>query len=309
MRWPVKLKIQRSWLVFAVAGMLGIGAALLAMRYLDQRVAEIEAHGKQALRKVVVAKQDLQKGAALTPETVAVREVPAEWAHSGAITPAQFDRAANAVLAYPAMKGEPILWAQLEGEKAPSFSARLTQGRRAITVPVDEVSSLSGMLQPGDLIDIVVNVRKDNRNITFALLQRVTVLAAGNRVTPGPEADGTRTRSFTTVTLETTPEDAQRIIAAREVGKITALLRAPDDLSEISRSKRDAFALLGLSDQAIETNGGVPVIYGGAGHKLGDVPQLRLGPAGRAVLSGETLADGVRALDLPAGVTPLRNSQ
>lgn len=298
MRWPVKLKIQRSWLVFGVAGVLGIGAALLAMRYLNQRVAEIEAQGKQAMRKVVVAKQDLQKGAALTPETVAVREVPAEWAHSGAISPAQFDRAANAVLAYPAMKGEAILWAQLEGEKAPSFSARLAQGRRAITVPVDEVSSLSGMLQPGDLIDIVVNVRKDNRNITFALLQSVSVLAAGNRVTPGPEADGGRTRSFTTVTLETTPEDAKRIIAAREVGKITALLRAPGDTTEISRKKSDAFALLGLSDQAIEAHGGVPVIYGGTGHKLGDVPQLSLGPAGRSAPSGEALADAARALDL-----------
>ncbi|MEO1767795.1 Flp pilus assembly protein CpaB [Thiobacter aerophilum] len=304
----MKLKIQRSWLIFAVAGILGIGAALLAMRYLNQRVAEIEARGKQAVRKVVVAKQDLQKGAALTPETVAVREVPAEWAHSDAITPAQFDRAANAVLAYPAMKGEAILWAQLEGEKAPSFSARLTPGRRAITVPVDEVSSLSGMLQPGDLIDIVVNVRKDNRNITFALLQGVTVLAAGNRVTPGPEGDGARTQSFTTVTLETTPEDAQRIIAAREVGKITALLRAPGDTAEISRSKRDAFALLGLSEQAIETAGGVPVIYGGAGHKLGDVPQLRLGPAGRSAGNGEALADAVRALDMSGGVSPSRHA-
>ncbi len=298
MRVPVKFKIQRSWLVFGVAAVLGLGAALLAMRYLNQRVAEIEAHGKQAMRKVVVAKQDLQKGAVLNPDTVAVREVPAEWAHSGAISPAQFDRAANAVLAYPAMKGEAILWAQLEGEKAPSFSARLVQGRRAVTVPVDEVSSLSGMLEPGDLIDIVVSVRKENRSITFALLQSVTVLAAGTRVTPKPEADAARARSFTTVTLETTPEDAKRIIAAREVGKITALLRAPGDTAEISRKKSDAFALLGLSDQTVETNGGVPVIYGGTGHKLGDVPQLKLGSAGPQPGSAEALADAARAFDL-----------
>lgn len=150
-------KINKNWIVLAVA--LGVGglAALGAKNYLGAQLAEIEAREKnKVMVELVVAKTDLEKGRSLTPETVAVRSVPGEWAHSGALTPQQFGRVEGATLAYPAVAGEPILWAQLEGEKAPSFSARLAPGRRAVTVPVDEISSLSGMVAPGDLIDIVV---------------------------------------------------------------------------------------------------------------------------------------------------------
>ena len=59
---------------------------------------------------------------------------------------------AGEVAAGPAAAGEPILWAQLEGRRAPTFSARLQSGQRAVTVPVDEISSLSGMVEPGDRI-------------------------------------------------------------------------------------------------------------------------------------------------------------
>lgn len=295
----MKFKIQRSWLIFGVAAALGIGAGLLAMQYLNQRVAEIESHGKKQLRKVIVAKLDLQKGAVLSPETVAVRDVPTEWSHSGAITPEQFDRAANAALAYPAVKGEPLMWSQLQGQRAPSFSSRLAEGRRAVTVPVDEISSLSGMVDPGDRIDIVVTVRQEKKNITFALLQSVVVLATGTRVTPKSEEEGGKPKTFNTVTLDTTPEDAKRIIAAREVGKITALLRSPGDLGEVSRQKSEAFALLGFSEEAQKLKeSGVPVIYGGSGHKLKDIPQLNLGAPAPQRFGAEAIADVQQLLDL-----------
>ncbi len=270
----MKPKIKRSWLVLGVAAVLGVGAGFTAMRYLNQKVAAIEARDKnKVMRKVVVAREDMQKGGVITFQNMAVREVPAEWAHSGAITPDQFDRVENATLAYPAVKGEPLIWSQLEGQKMPSFSARLSAGRRAVTVPVDEISSLSGMVEPGDSIDIVVTTRKNDRNITFALLQSVKVLATGTRVTQQGETEG-KSRTYSTITLDTTPDDARRVIAAREVGKITALLRAPGDTRPISREKSDALALLGLADHSVSVSSSVPVIYGGKGSALEDVPRL-----------------------------------
>lgn len=257
-------KINKNWIVLIAA--LGVGglAAYGAKNYLSTQMAEIEAREKnKAMVQMVVAKTDLEKGRALSTENVAVRPVPKEWAHSGAITPDQFGRAEGSVLAYPANAGEPLIWAQLEGQRTPTFSARLTQGRRAVTVPVDEISSLSGMVEPGDLIDIVVSINKDKRNFTFTLLQSVTVLATGTKASQEEKDPEGRSRTFSTITLDTTPEDAKRVIAAREVGRVTALLRAPNDTSSVSRERSDAQALLGLATEFSSAGSSVPVIYGG----------------------------------------------
>jgi pilus assembly protein CpaB len=257
-------KINKNWIVILAA--LGVGglAAYGAKSYLGAQVAEIEAREKnKAMVQVVVAKSDLEKGNALSTENLAVRAVPKEWAHSGAITPDQFGRVEGSMLAYPAGAGEPVIWAQLEGQRTPSFSARLSQGRRAVTVPVDEISSLSGMVEPGDLIDIVVSISKDKRNFTFTLLQSVTVLATGTQSSPDDKDPEGRARTFTTITLDTSPDDAKRVIAAREVGRITALLRAPNDTSSVSKDRSDAQTLLGLATGVSSTGSTVPVIYGG----------------------------------------------
>lgn len=257
-------KINKNWIVLVAA--LGVGglAAFGARNYLSTQMAEIEAREKnKATVQMVVAKADLGKGSALSADNVAVRPVPKEWAHSGAITPEQFGRAEGSVLAHPANAGEPLIWSQLEGQRTPTFSARLSQGRRAVTVPVDEISSVSGMVEPGDLIDVVVSLKKDSKNFTFTLLQSVTVLATGTKASPEEKDPAGRGRTFTTITLDTTPEDAKRIIAAREVGRITALLRAPNDASSVSRDRSDALALLGLASGFSSAGSTVPVIYGG----------------------------------------------
>lgn len=280
-------KINKSWIVLIVA--LGVGglAAFGAKNYLSTQMAEIEAREKnKAMVQVVVAKTDLEKGSALSAENVAVRPVPKEWAHSGAITPDQFGRAEGSALAYPANAGEPVIWAQLEGQRSPTFSARLTQGRRAVTVPVDEISSLSGMVEPGDLIDIVVSINKDKRNFTFTLLQSVTVLATGTKASQEEKDIEGRGRTFTTITLDTTPEDAKRVIAAREVGRVTALLRAPNDTSSVSRERSDAQTLLGLATGLSSAGSSVPVIYGGGPITEGQRMGTRIGegaevPVGR----------------------------
>ena len=261
---PVTRNARKNWIVLTVALTLGGLAAYVASNYLSERMAEIDARATDIDKvQVVVAKISLPAGAPISSDTVAVREIPRPWAHSGAITPDQFSRAESLALAYPAAVGEPILWAQLEGRRAPTFSARLQSGQRAVTVPVDEISSLSGMVEPGDHIDIVVSVRNETRSFTFTLLQSIPVLATGSRVdTDTHDAQG-QTRSYTTITLDTSPEDAKRVIAAREIGRVTALLRAPGDITPVSTAITDGRKLLGLPDGDGKGISSVPVIYGG----------------------------------------------
>jgi pilus assembly protein CpaB len=260
------VKPSKTWIILGVSIVIGIAAALVARGYLSGRMAEIERSAKGRTKGVIVAKKDMPKGTRLTSDNAAVRMIPVDFAHSNAVAPEEFDRVDGQVLAYPVKSGEMILRGVLESKKAPTFSARVQEGHRAITVPVDEINSISGMLEPGDVVDLMLTVDQKSQKITFPLLQAVPVLATGQRSIDDPKT-GER-RSYSTVTLDTTPEAAQNIIVAREVGKITALLRNPQDKQPIPNAHGDLAALLHLKDSgAPGADRKIPVLYGGSGGK------------------------------------------
>lgn len=281
-----KIRVNKTYVVLGIAVAIGVAAALVARNYLSTEMAAIEARSKGEQVNVVVAKGKMQKGDVVSAETVAVRGVPIDYAHSSALLPAQFDTFDGKVLASGLKAGEMILWSMLEGKKAPTFSARVEEGRRAITVPVDEINSISGLLEPGDLIDLLVTVSQKEKKYTFPILQKARVMATGQRSVDDPQ-NGER-RQYSTVTLDTTPEQAQAVIMARDAGKVTALLRNPNDQHEI-RSVNTG--LLGLNsvgpenaqipeDPALSVHQ-VPVLYGGRGAKL-PAEGLQLGKYVRA---------------------------
>ena len=171
--------------------------------------------------------------------------------------------AAGAVLAQPARGGEPLVWSQLEERRPASLSAHLAPGRRATTIPVDETSSLSGLLRPGDRIDLLATVQRDKQHLTMPLLQGVRVLATGSRTRPGEDvgAGDPLGGTFGTLTLDLSEEEATRLVAARALARLTAVLRNPQDIRTAPLLRTDALALLGLAPAP--TAGGVPVIYGG----------------------------------------------
>lgn len=291
------IRPNKTWVILGVALAIGLLAALAARNYLSNQMAAIEARKRGDTVNVVVASADLPKGTRLSTENVAVRPIPRDYAHSVAITPEQFDHVAGQPLSYPVKAGEMIIWGLLEGKKVPTFSARVEAGRRAMTVPVDEISSISGLLEPGDIIDLMVTVDRDQRKITFPLLQSVQVMATGQRSVDDPKS-GER-RQYSTVTLDTTPEQAQNVIVAREAGKITALLRNPQDKEPLRGGEADLAQLLGGKDrpQTASAPRDIPVLYGGQGNRLtGDA--LRLGGAA----GGAAAANAAAARALQQGL-------
>ncbi|GAA4014526.1 Flp pilus assembly protein CpaB [Actimicrobium antarcticum] len=276
---PGALRPNKTWVILGIALSIGVLAALAARSFLSDRIASIEARGKGPTVAVVVAKRDMPKGTLLTADNVAVRPVPQEFAHSVAVLPTQFDRIEGQSIAYPLKAGETIMWGLMESKKVPTFSARVEAGHRAMTVPVDEINSISGLLEPGDSIDLMVTVDHSGKKITFPLLQSVLVMATGQRAADDPQT-GER-RNFTTVTLDTTPEQAQNVIVAREAGKITALLRNPSDRKPMAGTRADMAALLGLGRSGPRNERDIPVLYGGSIAKL-PPEALRLEPRTRA---------------------------
>ena len=229
MRLP---QINRNWLMLGGAIALGAVAMLLSHKMIHDKIAEIDAETRSAHKmvKVVVAKQDLARGAPIVPTAFAVREIPAEYVHASSMRPEQFENFVGQRLAYPLKDGEAILEAHLEANTT-VFSSTLAPGNRALTTEVDEVNSISGMLRPTDRIDLMATARGSGNNATettFTLMSNVEVLATG-QITR--KRDGTnQARTYTTITMSVSPEDAERIVVAKNSGRLTAVLRNPDDV-------------------------------------------------------------------------------
>jgi pilus assembly protein CpaB len=171
----------------------------------------------------------MPRGAVIQPSMWAIRKIPASFAHSNAIDPEHFGQYVGRKLAAPLGAGEALLPVYVESTDA-TFSSTLENGNRALTTEVDEVNSISGMLRPSDHIDLMVTAHGTGSSqieTTFALLTNVAVLATGQVTHAG---DGnTKQRTYTTITLSVSPTDAERIVVAKNSGRLTAVLRNPDD--------------------------------------------------------------------------------
>lgn len=218
------------------------------------------------MRAVVVAADDLPAGSRISVDRVAVRDIPAEWISSEALAPEDFDYVQGAMLSRAVKRGEPVLHGHIEQPRQQPFSAQLAAGRRAITIPVDEISSLSGMLEPGDFIDLYVSFEHRRRRVTVPLLQNVRVLATGRQHEAGAAGTDGYRRGYATVTLDASPEEAVKLVAARQQGSISAMLRhGTDGQTPAHPAGGDLASLLGMSDSEPEAPRDIPVIFGDRG--------------------------------------------
>jgi pilus assembly protein CpaB len=226
-------QLNRNWLMLGGAIVLGIIATVLSQRVLKDHMAQIDERERRLHKpvSVVVAKQDLPRGTQIQPAMFALRNVPADYVHASSVKPDQFGQYVGQRLGSALKQGEALLQVHMESNTA-VFSSILENGNRALTTEVDEVNSISGLLRPTDHIDLMATAHGSGNSsqaeTTFALLSNVEVLATG-QVTR--KAEGTnQARMYTTITLSVSPEDAQRIVVAKNSGKLTAVLRNPDDV-------------------------------------------------------------------------------
>jgi pilus assembly protein CpaB len=231
MKLAVKFpRMNRSWLMLVGAIALGIVAMGLSHKMLKDRMNQIEAAAhSQKMVTVVVAKQDLPRGAHIDPKLFAKTQIPAEYAHLSAVSPKRFGQYVGQRLGAPLKQGEALLEVHLESTSM-VFSNTLESGNRALTTEVDEVNSISGMLRPSDHIDLMATAHGSGSNstdVTFQLLSNVEVLATGQVTRKQQGSD--KPKTYTTITLSVSPADAQRIVVAKNSGKLTAVLRNPED--------------------------------------------------------------------------------
>lgn len=257
--------------VFLVIGALASGGA--AAYFADTHISNEVRAKKQSLDElykpvqVVVPIQDLRPGDMLSANNLAIREVPGAFVHSEAVTPNNVDLALNHRVVHPVNDGEPLLLFHVSETTGSGFSTMIGEGQRALTFPVDIVSSVSGLLRPGDRIDLLATLRDGNEQVTKPLLTNVEILAAGNAVDQLDVPDS----RFQTITLSVAPLDAAKITHAQNIGKLTVILRTgkAGELADGGYGKEITLnTLLGRSKpkkQAVKAKRQIEIIRGGAG--------------------------------------------
>lgn len=239
--------------VYGFALAAGLLAAWATREHIQARVREIEREAVVATADRLVAASDLPAGTRLQSSHLAIRAIPLPWMGSGTLDPDAVDLVIGTTLTNELKQGEALLDVHLSTEvpEAP-LSDRVSAGRRAVTLPAAELNVSTGLLQPGDLIDLYVSFAHRGQHVTAPLLQGVRVLA----ITSGIDAAAS-------VTLDASAQEAVKLVAARQGGTLTAMLRHhADGEAQPSSPSGDLAALMGIDARRDGPAPVVPVLYG-----------------------------------------------
>jgi pilus assembly protein CpaB len=215
------MKNARALVMLLVATAAGLTAVVFASRWM---VSQSSA----STTRVVVATGDMSLGQRVSPDMLKVSDWP-----SGSVPPGAFNdvqKLEGRVLKESLLRGEPVLEAKLSPVGTlGGLSAVINEGKRAITVRVNDVIGVAGFALPGNYVDIIVNTQKDTReanaqhdqNISKIVLEKILVLAVAQEV----GRDETKPKVVDAVTLEVTPDQAEKIDLARSIGTLSLVLR------------------------------------------------------------------------------------
>jgi pilus assembly protein CpaB len=249
MKWPTTLN---STVVTFIVALIFAGIAFVgAQRYLKQERTKIEVDWRERYRPtpVVVAAAALPAGKILSVEDLAKREMPAAYLPGGTLPVDEIATVIGQQLVISLAAGDALSTTHLSGQGGQALASRLLNGTRAVTVPVDEVSSQAGLVRPGDQVDLLLAEETTEGSVRCVmvkpLLESLKVLATGaHQVDPSRGADEMLQRraelgiSYSTMTLDVTPEQAQQLALALRVGDLIPLLRGQGDATPVSLKPR-----------------------------------------------------------------------
>jgi pilus assembly protein CpaB len=216
----------RSGLIMMLALLFGGSAAVGVNKFVTVKPGEVARYAQTV--PVVVAVEDIPRGASLRAGMVKIRDYPKAMQPAGTLS--QVADALDRAVFIPLLKDEPVL----DGKLAPKgakrgMAALVPSGLRAFTIHTPSVASgVAGFVLPGNKVDVLLTVEGKRGSVTATLVQNLEILAvdqridapADNRVDPG---------QLRSVTLLVTPDQAARLGLAQNKGALHLSLRNPQD--------------------------------------------------------------------------------
>jgi pilus assembly protein CpaB len=214
---------SRGILMLFIAMIAGLAAVILAARWIQNQGG--------VKGSIAVANADIELGGRIGPEMIRMAEWPEGSTPAGSFSdPAKLQ---GRVVLVSIQRGEPLT----EGRLAPigtkgGLSAVVPEGKRAMTVRVNDVVGVAGFALPGTYVDVMVNTQDEggqrgdrDHSVSKIVLERILVLAVAQEA----DRDSTKPKVVNAVTLELTPKDAEMLDLARSVGTLSLVLRNQTD--------------------------------------------------------------------------------
>ena len=212
--------------VIAIFAIAWISAALLSwFLYRSTRAPQ-----RERLVTVLAAVRSLPAGTLLKEADLTQIAMRQQDAPSGYYPSARKSDVVNRALLVDIAAKEPLLDHKLARRTGiEGIAATIEEGMRAVAVRIDSVSGAGELLDPGARVDVLfTKPGKMSEAITTTILQNVKVLSVGRKTRPGEKIDP-KAPKVPVATLLVTPEDAQKLELAKNQGKVSLVLRNPND--------------------------------------------------------------------------------
>ena len=292
--------MRNKRLIIALAGavVFGLIATVSVMRYLSNVRTYTESLGN-----VVIAKEAIALGEKITADRLAVTRIPVGSTPEGAFD--SVEKVAGRVAITNIGVREPVTDSKLGAEgTAGGLPAVIPEGYRAMTVRVDDVVGVSGFVMPGAFVDVVAVINPDQTvgqsPVSKIVLQNIKVLASGPKIDrPKDEREANTVKS---VTLQVTPDEAEKLALASNEGKLQLVMRNYGD--------KDAAATEGATKRSLLTGEGVrigPASLGEERPKAAASPDVMPPPARRAPRKVARRAPDGEASAKAQAQTPVRS--
>jgi pilus assembly protein CpaB len=270
--------MQRSLISLIVGVILAVVAIGLFRLYLGTMQPAPAAASLSSMGNVVVAAVDLPFGAQVRPEFLKVAQWPQQSVPAGAFHTVaeifQGSKGNDRVVLKAISPDEPVLNSEISGFGAKATMSReVTAGMRAASIRIDDVSGVAGFILPGDRVDVMLTSKVESANtgangglVTDVILQNITVLGIDQL----SDQDRDKPVVARTATVEVTPEQAQKLALAMQVGTLSLALRSKDSTDAVPTTRIQA-SDLDANGKPVPTphhsagGPGVRVIYGTSG--------------------------------------------
>ncbi|SPQ00485.1 Pilus assembly protein [Candidatus Sulfobium mesophilum] len=242
----------RPFIFLGLAIVIGLITSLLIYNWLQSKTAVTKATSD--VRPVAVAMIDLPAGTVLDKEMI--KTVP--FLRGSLPEGAYFSDSASLqgkVVLFPVRANEPVLRSRLTPDNISTggVAAIIDPKKRAMAVKVDKVIGVSGFIHPGNHVDVLVTLHKGDKDataITKIVLQNMLVLAAGTEM----EQRGKNEKpvQVDVITLELTPEEAEKLAHATTQGPIHMALRGYTNSEDVkTRGATIPSLLTGSTPEAV----------------------------------------------------------
>jgi pilus assembly protein CpaB len=208
-----------------IVGGLAVVIAAVAAYFLYTYLKTQEQKVKEAVasEKIVVAAAEIPMG-----NTIDIKQLKtADWPKANMPQGASLstDQVVGRIALQSFAPGDPVTEPKLVPKEGPAgvLSYKIPEGHRAMTVGVDQVAGVAGFINPGNMVDVVLTATPPGGKLTVSkiVLQNVPILAIGQIV---DQKEG-KPVVVPTVTMDVSPEDAEKLAIASTQGKLQLVLR------------------------------------------------------------------------------------